>query len=310
MTLVKLIKNSIGGGVILISLAAAGTAQAVDLKANFRLFGEVNRFGLGYGDMALHFGVNAPAAQIGSLGYFPGGTPFTSGVLSSVVLPPGGGFTVVDTQFSVPFSLDVDQPASLYMGIGDNGIGGPQGGSIQVIFDFSDNIFFVGSILRSTPDQGFALMSVTLADGNPLENAGLKFEFILENTVLTAGASAFDDRGAGLTINSVVATQDPSNIAAVFPFNGTATAKLEGGIDGFNPNTNALADLDVNVEPDPLVFDLAFATVSGANNIKLTRISQPTSTPEPSTILGLGVLGFGAFCQRKLSQEKKSKQDN
>ncbi|AOC50907.1 hypothetical protein amyaer_0154 [Microcystis aeruginosa NIES-2481] len=35
-----------------------------------------------------------------------------------------------------------------------------------------------------------------------------------------------------------------------------------------------------------------------------------TSTPEPSTILGLGVLGFGAFCQRRLSQEKKSKQDN
>ncbi|GCL57395.1 hypothetical protein NIES3807_05500 [Microcystis aeruginosa NIES-3807] len=35
-----------------------------------------------------------------------------------------------------------------------------------------------------------------------------------------------------------------------------------------------------------------------------------TSTPEPSTILGLGVLGFGAFCQRKLSQGKKSKQDN
>ena len=35
-----------------------------------------------------------------------------------------------------------------------------------------------------------------------------------------------------------------------------------------------------------------------------------TSTPEPSTILGLGLLGFGAFCQRRLSQEKKSKQDN
>ena len=34
------------------------------------------------------------------------------------------------------------------------------------------------------------------------------------------------------------------------------------------------------------------------------------STPEPSTILGLGLLVFGAFCQRKLSQGKKSKQDN
>jgi hypothetical protein len=34
------------------------------------------------------------------------------------------------------------------------------------------------------------------------------------------------------------------------------------------------------------------------------------TVPEPSTILGLGVLGFGAFCQRKLAQGKKSKQDN
>jgi hypothetical protein len=299
MKLAKLMKYSIGGGVILISLAAAGTAQAVDLKANFRLFGEVNRFGLGYGDMALHFGVNAPASQIGGLGYFPGGTPFTSGVLSSVVLPPGGGFTVVDTQFSVPFSLDVDQPASLYMGIGDNGIGGPQGGSIQVIFDFSDNIYFGGSILGFTPDQGFALTSVTLANGTSLEDAGLKFDFIPENTVLTAGASAFDDTGSGLVTNSVVATTNPANRAAVFVFPDV------GGLP-----TNSLVDLDVNVEPNPPVFDLAFATVSGANNIKLTRISQPTSTPEPSTILGLGVLGFGAFCQRKLSQGKKSKQDN
>ena len=34
------------------------------------------------------------------------------------------------------------------------------------------------------------------------------------------------------------------------------------------------------------------------------------AVPEPSTIFGLGLLGLGAFCQRKLSQEKKSKQDN
>jgi hypothetical protein len=259
--------------------------------------------------MALHFGVNAPAAQIGSLGYYPGGTPFTSGVLSSVVLPPGGGFTVVDTQFSVPFSLDVDQPASLYMGIGDNGIGGSQGGSVQVIFDFSDNIYY-GSILGFTPDQGFALTSVTLADGTSLEDAGLKFDFIPENTLLTAGASAFDDRGSGLITDSVIATTNPSNRAAVFIFPGTATSKLKGGPDVGGRPTDSLVDLDVNVEPNPLVFDLAFATVSGANNIKLTRISPPVSTPEPSTILGLGLLGLGAFCHRQLSQGKKSKQED
>jgi len=46
------------------------------------------------------------------------------------------------------------------------------------------------------------------------------------------------------------------------------------------------------------------------NSGQFVITSTPASTPEPSTILGLGLLGFGAFCQRKLSQGKKSKQDN
>ncbi|MCZ8200737.1 MULTISPECIES: PEP-CTERM sorting domain-containing protein [unclassified Microcystis] len=37
------------------------------------------------------------------------------------------------------------------------------------------------------------------------------------------------------------------------------------------------------------------------------EFSSGQSVPEPSTILGLGLLGLGAFCQRKLSQGKKSK---
>jgi hypothetical protein len=46
------------------------------------------------------------------------------------------------------------------------------------------------------------------------------------------------------------------------------------------------------------------------NSGQFVIASTPASTPEPSTILGLGLLVFGAFCQRKLSQGKKSKQDN
>jgi len=46
------------------------------------------------------------------------------------------------------------------------------------------------------------------------------------------------------------------------------------------------------------------------NSGQFVITSTPASTPEPSTILGLGLLGFGAFCQRKLAQGKKSKQDN
>ncbi|OKH40471.1 hypothetical protein NIES2119_02310 [[Phormidium ambiguum] IAM M-71] len=246
----------------------------VNLKANFRLFGEVQRFGLGYGDMELQFGVNplgnfAIGSQIGQIGFQPGGTPFTSGVLQNLPLS-SSGFNVVDIAFSVPFSLYVDRPdhpnGSLFVGLGSSETGGSRSGSVQVIFDFSDNIYFGGSILEWTPNQGLSLMSVTLADGTPLSDAGLQFEFIPENTVLTAEASAFDDQGLGI----ITDTATPPNRAAVFPWNGTATSKLQ------SRPTDPLLHLDVNPEPDPFVFDLASATVGGANNIRLTRITKNT----------------------------------
>jgi hypothetical protein len=40
-----------------------------------------------------------------------------------------------------------------------------------------------------------------------------------------------------------------------------------------------LLDLDVLPEPDPFVYDLAYATISGGNNIKLTRISGANTPP-------------------------------
>lgn len=273
---------------MIFTIGISAPAYAVSLNANFRLFGEVERFGLGYGDMALHFGVNAPgnAPEIGRLGYMPGGVPFTTGVLSSVSLP-GGGFAVIDSTFTVPFSLNVDQPASMYIGLGDNGINGPEGGSIQVIFDFSDNIAFGGSLLGNTRDQGLSLISVTMADGSSLNDAGLKFDFIPDNTLLTAFASAFDDQGIGTIYSTATPAQ---NRAAVFPFSGTATAKLRG------ISTEYLANLDVNPEPNPFTFDVAGATISGGNNVVLTEIgSPPQSVPEPSSIALViaGLIGFG-----------------
>ncbi len=284
---------------MLFAIGLSAPANAVSLNANFRLFGEVERFGLGYGDMALHLGVNNSrnAPEIGSLGYYPGGTPFTTGVLSSISLP-GGGFGVVDTTFSVPFSLNIDQPASMYIGLGDNGIGGPEGGSIQVIFDFSDNISFGGSLLGGTLDQGLSLISVTMADGSSLNDAGLSFDFVPENTVLTAFASAFDDQGVGTIYSTTTPAQ---NRAAVFVFPGTATAKLRGGYNRGGIPTEYLANLDVNPEPDPFVFDLAGATISGAGNIVLTRASN--AVPEPPTILLLGT-GFIAVLGYRLRQRR------
>ena len=72
----------------------------VDLNANFRLFGEVKRFGLGYGFMPLHFGVNTPVAtEIGRFGFAIGGASYATGVLGGLNLPRYG-FTVVYREFS------------------------------------------------------------------------------------------------------------------------------------------------------------------------------------------------------------------
>lgn len=274
-------------GIALLIIGGASVlayAETVNVRANFRLYGEVSRFGSGYGDMALHFGVNVPVGQlapeIGKFGFNPGGKSFATGVLEGLSLPPTG-FTVVDRQFSIPFSLDVDQPASLYVGFGDNGINGFQGGNVQVIFDFSDNIYFAGSHLQFTPDQAFALTSVTLEDGTPLENVGLQFQFIPQNTLLRAGASSADAAGIGPTINNATPFPNPQTWAAVFLSKTAATSKILGGHDIGNRNTEYLVDLDVCPEPDPAVFDTAFATVSGSNNVKLTRSTPPPPDNTP-----------------------------
>jgi hypothetical protein len=257
---------------VLVGTSLPVRAETINLKANFRLYGEVCRFGIGYGDMALHVGINGPTQQIGTLGFIPGGTSFATGVLEGLSLPPAG-FTVIDREFSIPFSLDLDTESSIYVGLGDNGIGGPEGGDIQVIFDFSDNMYFSGSILGYTLDQGLTMTSVTLEDGTPLEDANLKFELIPENTVLTAGASCADACGIiPVQTDSQIAVSAPCGRAIVFHSKATAAAKLQGGFIfcGSGIATDALIDLDVLPEPDPFVFDLAFATVSG--NIKLSRI--------------------------------------
>src|SRR5512141_279828 len=78
------------------------SAEIVNLLANFHVYGEVKRFGLGHGDMELHFGVNNPAACLGKMEFIPGGTFQGSGVFSDLHLPPSG-FTVINKTFSVPF---------------------------------------------------------------------------------------------------------------------------------------------------------------------------------------------------------------
>ncbi len=71
-------------------------------------------------------------------------------------------------------------------------------------------------------------------------------------------------------------------------FPGTATAKLLGRLRRRrHPYGLALVQLDVNPEPDPQVFDQAFAVVSGTNNVMLVRV-----VPEPPAFVltSLGLL--------------------
>ena len=281
------------------------SVSAIELKANFRLFDEVSRFGIGYGDMALHFGVNGPAVDIGGFGFYPGGTPYKYGVMNPITLT-SYGWNVVDLTFSVPFSVEVDQPASLYMGFGDNGANNIDGGDVQVIFDFADRLRNRNGLLGYTLDQGFSLVSVTLANGIDLSSVGLSFDFIPENTVLTAFASDFDVTGNGVIYNTAGGS---NNRAAVFLGLGTASAKLCGGYNYVDSApTEYLANLDVLPEPEPYVFDFAGATISGAGNVVLTRISVPT-VPTPSTLMLLAA-GFISWFVRRQKVLKGLGSDN
>ncbi|GCL44808.1 PEP-CTERM sorting domain-containing protein [Microcystis aeruginosa] len=120
------------------------------------------------------------------------------------------------------------------------------------------------------------------------------------------------DAGSILPSQPVASLLIGNNTLGFFPlFSANAT----NGLGSSTPPTN----LSLSGVPLSSIFTSFTGIVAGTtlefrvndgNNIDNSGQFFITSTPEPSTILGLGVLGFGAFCQRRLSQEKKSKQDN
>jgi hypothetical protein len=66
-----------------------------------------------------------------------------------------------------------------------------------------------------------------------------------------------------------------------------------------DPNSDPLAGWNRNPNP--------FQTGPYTLSLTGTNFASSATVPEPSTILGLGVLGLGALSTRKLSQGKKSK---
>ena len=231
MLLVKLIKNSIGGGVILISLAVGSTAQAASIPGLFTT--GVDNFGIALGD-----GASDPHY--------------------SIVSPSGPGIVV--SQSNIPGDWLSNSSSSRW-----------------IWQQFDGQPTNVTRTFRTTFD---------LTGLNP-------------STASIAGTWAADNFLDQILINGVSIGTIPnnpagSNFISFSPFNINS---------GFQAGINTL---------DFVVRDAGF--ISGFRVGEISGTAQPISpspsVPEPSTILGLGVLGLGAFCPRKLSQGKKSKQDN
>ena len=235
MVLAKLMKYSIGGGVILISLAA-GTAQAFNLLQNGSFENTAGTFvNNGFGWMSLNPGSNV----------IPGWKTTTAELL--------WGQNVNIDNITTPF------------------------GSFLLDFTGYHNSFPYGGVtqtINTTVGQQYTLsLSLGTYQSNPVYIGPVSVE-------ATAGSSnqtfTFNPSGSGSQWSS-------------FSFDFTATSTST-----------------------PISIVGTFS--GGCCHIGLDNVSVEAKTtqtvPEPSTILGLGLLGFGAFCQRKLAQGKKSKQDN
>jgi hypothetical protein len=103
-----------------------------------------------------------------------------------------------------------------------------------------------------------------------------------------------DDGGDGL-----LPQFDPGELSGL----STGIYYLAFNLFDTEPNSNPLAGWD----RDPSPFQTGPYTLS----LTGTKFASSATVPEPSTILGLGVLGLGAFSTRKLAKAKKSnKQGN
>jgi hypothetical protein len=274
-------------------LIQAGPAAAVSLKANFKLLGEVERFGIGYGEFNFSFNLNSTTLSQGQAQIPAGGSIWqTSGVFSALNLTGGNTQNLVELEFSIPFELDVGQDAALSLSLG--------GSARQMLIDFSNDIQYFNRGLPLEGDsrqQGLTLTSFTLADGTPLADAGLKLEFLPNNTLLRVSTST---NGSGIFSDEV----NPPNKAQVLYPGGALTVA--------SASVNPIINLSFSPEPNIPVIDFTEAEIlplEGLNNIRLTRFSSPPPSPrgipEPTSVIGLlvfSVVGFLSRCVGSASQ--------
>ncbi|WP_233271307.1 PEP-CTERM sorting domain-containing protein [Microcystis aeruginosa] len=129
--------------------------------------------------------------------------------------------------------------------------------------------------------------------------------------------TTFDLTGLNPSTASIVGTWAADNFLDQILINGVSIGTIPNNLGGFNFtsfmgfNVNSgfqagINTLDFVVRDIGMIAGFRIGEISGTAQ----PISLSQSVPEPSTILGLGLLGFGAFFNRQLSQGKKSKQED
>jgi len=127
--------------------------------------------------------------------------------------------------------------------------------------------------------------------------------------------TTFDLTGLNPSTASIVGAWAADNFLDQILINGVSIGTIpnsSNGVNfssftGFNVNSGFQAGINTL---DFVVLDTG--EIAGFRIGEISGTAQPISqsVPEPSTILGLGLLGFGAFFNRQLSQGKKSKQED
>ncbi|MCZ8192348.1 MAG: PEP-CTERM sorting domain-containing protein [Microcystis sp. LE19-338.1B] len=126
--------------------------------------------------------------------------------------------------------------------------------------------------------------------------------------------TTFDLTGLNPSTASIVGTWAADNFLDQILINGVSIGTIPNDPGGVNYNSFSPFNINSGFQAGINTLDFVVRDVGVISGFRVGEISgtaQPISpspsVPEPSTILGLGLLGLGAFCQRKLSQGKKSK---
>ncbi|ACB53293.1 hypothetical protein cce_3945 [Crocosphaera subtropica ATCC 51142] len=191
--------------------------------------------------------------------------------------------------------------------------GSPNGGSYALgeAFNTGTNLP-TGGLVRSfvTFDLSSLADTITSAklqlqrytsSGDPIETLGL-FEVstnaLTLNTPSGANASIYDDLGTGTSYGTFsVTTSGPSTEILEFQLNANGISAINNNAGGFFSIGMSILSLD---RPNNLSAEylFAFSTSSGIQRLILETASSP-SVPEPSTLLGLGLLGLGTVLRAK-----------